>query len=161
MRERGSAREDPLALFLTWTTYGSWLPGDERGWVVKPGQFLAPNPLREKAAGSKMTEAELKLDSVQREIVENVVAEHCRIRGWYLHAVNCRTQHVHSVVTAPGRDPDDVLDQFKAWCTRRLKKRQLKKVRQKWWSQGGSKRQLFDEADLRAAIRYVQEGQDD
>jgi hypothetical protein len=29
--------DEPLAYFLTWTTYGSWLPGDERGWVAKPG----------------------------------------------------------------------------------------------------------------------------
>jgi len=21
-----------IAIFSTWTTYGSWLPGDERGW---------------------------------------------------------------------------------------------------------------------------------
>ncbi len=31
--------EDPLALCLTWMTYGSWLPGDERGRVEKPGRF--------------------------------------------------------------------------------------------------------------------------
>jgi hypothetical protein len=24
-------RDEPLAYFLTWTTYGTWLPGDERG----------------------------------------------------------------------------------------------------------------------------------
>jgi hypothetical protein len=30
---------EPLAYYLTWTTYGTWLPGDERGWVAKPGQF--------------------------------------------------------------------------------------------------------------------------
>ena len=26
---------EPLAYFLTWTTYGTWLPGDERGWNRK------------------------------------------------------------------------------------------------------------------------------
>jgi predicted nucleic acid-binding protein len=35
--------DDPLALFLTWTTYGSWLSGDERGWVEKPGCFREPD----------------------------------------------------------------------------------------------------------------------
>jgi hypothetical protein len=35
---------DPLAYFLTWTTYGTWLPGDERGWVERPGQFRPPTP---------------------------------------------------------------------------------------------------------------------
>jgi hypothetical protein len=44
-REPGSVpRDEPLAYFLTWTTYGSWLPGDQRGWVAKPGQFRAPDP---------------------------------------------------------------------------------------------------------------------
>ena len=23
----------PLAYLITWTTYGTWLPGDQRGWV--------------------------------------------------------------------------------------------------------------------------------
>lgn len=39
--------DDPLALFLTWTTYGSWLPGDERGWVEKPGRFRESDAERE------------------------------------------------------------------------------------------------------------------
>jgi REP element-mobilizing transposase RayT len=53
--------------------------------------------------------------------VEDTIHDHCRIRGWHLHAVNCRTNHAHVVVTAPDRDPEEVMDQFKAWCTRRLK----------------------------------------
>ena len=167
-RDPGSIpMDDPLALFLTWTTYGSWLPGDERGWVEKPGRFREPNAKRETAARGRMTEPELTLDAPQRDIVEKTIADHCRIRGWHLHAVNCRTQHVHVVTTAPNRDPDDVLDQFKAWCTRRLKEKLTSKpeapakVRKKWWTQRGSKRRLYDEASLEAAIRYVLEGQGD
>src|SRR5205823_4191361 len=68
-----------------------------------------------------MTEDELTLNNEQRKIVEKTIADHCRIRGWHLHAVNCRTQHVHVVVTAPNCDPQGVMDQFKAWCTRHLK----------------------------------------
>ena len=40
---------DPLQLFLTWTTYGSWLPGDGRGWVEKPGRFRQPDAKREQS----------------------------------------------------------------------------------------------------------------
>ncbi len=25
--------DDPIGYFLTWVTYGTWLPGDARGWV--------------------------------------------------------------------------------------------------------------------------------
>ena len=42
--------DDPLALFLTSTTYGSWLPGDERGWVEKPGRSREPDAKREQDA---------------------------------------------------------------------------------------------------------------
>src|SRR6266852_3241946 len=115
---------EPLAYYLTWTIYGTWLPGDERGWVAKPGQFRAPDAKRKEAAQRLMPESALTLDSEHRRCVEDTVADHCRIRGWHLHVVNCRTEHVHVVVTAPKRDPDVVMDQFKAWCTRRLKELQ-------------------------------------
>jgi hypothetical protein len=140
--------DEPLAYFLTWTTYGSWLPGDPRGWVNKPGDFREPDPSRERTAANLLTESVLTLTVDQRRLVEETIAAHCRIRGWHLHAVNARTQHVHAVVTAPGRSPDDVMDQFKAWCTRKLKERERSlgtadnSVRQNWWTQRGSKRRI-------------------
>ena len=177
-RDAGSMpMDEPLAFFLTWTTYGSWLPGDQRGWVRKPGQFMAPDPRRESESRARMTEPEVTLDGHQREVVEHTIAEHCRVRGWRLHAVACRTQHVHVVVTAPDCNPEDVMRQFKAWSTRRLKEQQLKpeaqakapsrphfavesRVREKWWTEGGSRRSLYDEDSLAAAVGYVLEGQD-
>src|SRR5271157_5010952 len=83
-RDAGRVPQDePLAYFLTWTTYGSWLPGDERGWVAKPGEFLPPDAHLEQASRSLMTEPQLILDSTQRELVENTIADHCRHRGWH------------------------------------------------------------------------------
>jgi REP element-mobilizing transposase RayT len=173
--------DDPLAYFLTWTAYGTWLPGDERGWVAKPGVFRLPDPDLEAAALPLMTEPALILDNEQRRIVEQTVADHCRIRHWHLHVVNARTKHIHAVVTAPRRKPKDVMDQFKAWCTRKLKEHLLKTcgeavnlkpeaqakdsaatlmVRENWWTQGGSKRQLFTDTALENAILYVRDCQD-
>ena len=155
--------QDPLAYFLTWTTYGSWLPGDERGWAAKPGRWMRPDPQRVESARKLMTEPELTLSPSQREIVEGTVTDHCQIRRWHLHIVNCRTQHVHVVVTATNRDPADVMDQFKAWCTRRLKEHAESQGninhRNNWWTQRGSQRQLFHEASVEAAIVYVVDGQ--
>jgi REP element-mobilizing transposase RayT len=159
--------DDPLGFFLTWTTYGTWLPGDERGWVAKPGRFRQPDAKLKAGAARLLTEPFCTLDEGQRCVVENTIAEHCTIRSWYLHKVSCRTNHVHVVVTAPGRDPEEVMDQFKAWCTRRLKELERSRhedataIRQNWWTQRGSKRWLNDEASLEEAIRYVAEGQTD
>lgn len=150
---------EPIAYFLTWTTYGTWLPGDERGWVEKPGRFQTPNSQLEAAARSLLTETPCILDTWQRSLVEETIAKHCEIRGWHLHAVNCRTNHVHVVVTAPV-DPEVVRDQFKSWCTRQLKRQQQaadpsRLIRMKWWTERGSNRWLNDEESLAVAIQYV------
>jgi hypothetical protein len=156
---------DPLAYFLTWTTYGTWLPGDERGWVEKPGRFRPSNPRLQAIAESLLKEEPCVLNLEQRRLVEETIAKHCAIRGWHLHVVNCRTQHVHVVVTAQA-PPKPVRDQFKAWCTRYLKEKQradnadlCHPVRSNWWSKGGSQRWLNDDESLAEAIRYVRDCQ--
>jgi REP element-mobilizing transposase RayT len=114
-----------------------------------------------------MTEEPLFLTEGQRIIVNETVALHCQIRGWYLHAVNCRSNHCHAVVTASSHDGEQVRDQLKSWCKRKLKEQQRsngivsKDVREKWWTGNGSARYLFDEESLEAAIRYTLEAQDD
>src|SRR5208283_3273580 len=111
---------EPLGFFLTWTTYGTWLPGDERGWVERGRGFQLPDPIRKREAEARMTEDACILENEQRLVVDKTITDHCRIRGWKLYILNCRTNHVHVVVTA-ARKPDDVRNQFKAWCTRHLK----------------------------------------
>ena len=155
---------EQLAFLITWTTYGTWLPGDERGWVERGRGFQLPDPIRKQEARARMTEDVCLLDKEQRRLVEKTIADHCRIRGWQLHIVNCRTNHVHAVVTAE-RDPDDVRDQFKAWGTRRLKELERSRgrpeatMRKKWWAEKGSERRLWDNASLEGAVQYVRDGQ--
>ena len=76
---------EPLAYFLTWPTYGTWLPGDERGWVSSTatvGNF--PIPLCKREAQARLTEDACLLDQDQRQLVELTIADHCRVRGWTL-----------------------------------------------------------------------------
>ena len=151
----------PLADLLTWTTYGTWLPGDERGWVEPGKGILSPDSKRSELAQAIMIESACLLTMSQREIVERTIADHCAIRGWQLHAVNCRTNHVHAVVTADVA-PKEALNQLKAYCTRRLKEHLYAHgydVRRKWWSEGGSKRYLNTVQALDSAIHYVLHGQ--
>src|SRR5262245_26201359 len=89
---------EPLAFLVTWTTYGTWLPGDARGWNRKgEAENQRPNPLFVEMAQSRMKEAEFRLSVVDRRIAEQTIRDHCRIRGWHLHAVNARSNHVHLV----------------------------------------------------------------
>jgi REP element-mobilizing transposase RayT len=150
---------EPLAYFLTWTTYGTWLPGNDRGWSRKGEPEVQPaNPFFSEMARSRMKEREFTLSLGQRDLVEDTIRQHCEFRRWALHAVNARTNHVHAVVTAAGYRPEMVRDQFKAWCTRRLK--EAGAARHRFWTEGGSCRWINDEASLESAVVYVLEVQD-
>ena len=62
---------DPIAYFLTWTSYGTWLPGDDRGWNRKGDEAnLHPDPLGHDSAGSHLKEAPFQLAENDREVVE-------------------------------------------------------------------------------------------
>ena len=118
-----------------------------------------------------MTEDACILDGEQRTLVEATIQDHCRIRGWDPHAVNCRTNHLHVVVAAHAA-PKVIRAQFKAWCTRHLKELEIARqrsrgrvgndvaVRQNWWAERGSQRFINDGRSLEAAIIYVRDGQD-
>src|SRR4051794_14531911 len=97
---------EPLAYFLTRTTYGTWLPGDERGWVQWHEGLQQPSEPLQRYSTGKMVEAAITLDPHQRELVDETIRRHCEIRNWSLHALNVRTNHVHAVVTASGYLPD-------------------------------------------------------
>ncbi len=156
---------DPLAYFLTWTTYGTWLPGDGRGWHSNTGMWCQPDELRRHWSQIRMTEEALVLNREQRDKVEETIRRHCEIRGWHLYAVNCRTNHVHVVVEAKV-DADRVMDQFKAWSTRNLKALASNQSnsemasREKWWTENGSKPNLFTDEELHGAISYTVEQQE-
>ena len=151
--------DDPIAYFLTWATYGTWLPGDSRGWVEYRRGWQFPDAVRELEAAGKMTEDACRLSVEQREAVEKQIAETCRHRGWHLHAVNCRSNHVHVVVSAGRVRPKKIRSDLKAWATRCLKE-QFDATRENWWAERGSIRFVWDDSSLEAAVMYVAEGQD-
>jgi REP element-mobilizing transposase RayT len=100
------------------------------------------------------------LDDQGRVIVERVTREHAAIRGWDIHAINVRTNHVHVVVNCKGtHTPEVAMQQFKSWATRRLVEAGLADKGQDLWTDHGSTRYLNDATSLMSAIEYVQNRQ--
>ena len=151
-------RSGPMALFLTWTTYGSWLPGDDRGWCDARGVMREASHRLAMHAVRALRDARVELGQHDRGIVEAAVREHCGFRGWQLHAVNCRPTHVHVVVSAGEWPPGEVLRSLKAWCSRELSSRAGRRPR--WWTRDGSKRLLYDTRAVEDVVAYVLECQD-
>ena len=74
---------EAIGYFLTWTTYGSWLPGDERGWNRKgETENLPANPLFEQMALASLDEDPFLLNQEGQQIVEETIRKHCEIRVW-------------------------------------------------------------------------------
>ena len=115
-----------------------------------------------------MTEDACRLSTEQRDAVQRQIAETCQRRGWRLHAVNCRSNHVHVVVSAGDACPKKIRADLKAWATRCLKQhsRSLADAsgnhaeRENWWAEPRQRPVLVDDSSLEAAIVYVTEGQD-
>lgn len=118
--------------FLTWRTYGTWLPGQE-GFV---GYYRPPvGPRRiDHRVGDAATEAIPALARYARELlvgepvhlVESEATallrqfhETARYRGWALDAVAVLSTHVHIVVGVNGDpSPTALLRDFKSYGSR-------------------------------------------
>jgi REP element-mobilizing transposase RayT len=148
---------DPIGYFLTWVTYGTWLPGDARGWVEFQKGCQLPHRGLEAEAAERVTEDACCLNQKQRSAVELQIAEPCRHRAWHLYAENCRSNHVHVVVSAANVSPKKIRTDLKAWATRCLKQR-FDPTRENWWAERGSIRHLNNEAELETAVVYVTDG---
>ncbi len=154
---------------LTWTTYGTWLPGDERGFIgrvrVADGvresahrwgePVQAPNAALAAYARSRLKHAPVRLAVQQAACLGAQFQETAAHRGWRIKAFAIMTTHLHLVVGAGDETPaEDLLRDLKAYGSRALDRLANTRNR-KWWTAHGSRRLLADEAGLAAAIDYV------
>jgi REP element-mobilizing transposase RayT len=155
--------DTPLAYFISFRTYGTWLHGDLRGSIDRfhnryESPYLPPNNNWHRHNQELMKSKQVILGAKQRASVETAIREACRIRLWSLQAVNVRTNHVHTVVTA-NRIPKLVLNAFKANATRHLRAAGLWPHAFSPWADKGSNRRLWNERSVARAIDYVLHGQ--
>ncbi len=150
---------DPLAYFITFTTYGTWLHGRDSGSVDRehnlPGMPFLPADAELEAARKKaMRQQSYYLDEPRRTVVLRTILEVARHRGWKLWAVQVRTNHVHVIVTARDR-PEKVMSDLKAWSSRRLREAFGESADRDRWTQHGSTRYLNAESAIADAVVYA------
>jgi hypothetical protein len=150
---------DPIAYFITWPTYGTWLPGDERGWVEYHRGWQLPNRDLEQYCRSCMTEEQCLLTPEERSIALQQIVETCEYRQWIHYASACRSNHAPIVIGASNTSPKKIRTDIKAWCTRRLRERS-RPQQENWWAERGSIRFVWDDESLATVVQYVTEAQD-
>jgi REP element-mobilizing transposase RayT len=151
----------PLAYLITIRTYGTWLHGDERGSVDthdnynRPGSpRRPPNRLLYERMRENMKFPAVLLNSEQRRAVARAIEEVCKFRDYQLKALNIRTNHGHVVVAAQS-PPEKIANAFKSYSTRELRRCGLINADAKVWARGRSRRYLWRENHVAAAIDYV------
>ncbi len=156
--------------FLTWTTYGTWLPGDRRGFVSnvrdRQGQLVRFNkpgtpykrdvPALLRAARVRCKHAPVYLTKDQSRVVFKEVQQLCLFRNWQLLAIAIMHNHVHVLVQVAG-DPDgaDILRDLKTNVSRGLNRKEKQNQRKRWWTRSGSKRCLKTEESVIATASYI------
>ncbi len=155
--------DEPIAFLITFRTYGTWLAGDERGSIDKyhnkPGGARAvASSARQAIHADRLKSPPFLLNAKSRSVVENTIREVCAFREWPLIAINIRTNHGH-VVVGGNTGSDKMLNDFKAYSTRRLREAGEWKFEHSPWVDKGSRRFLWTEAHVDAAVNYVANGQ--
>jgi REP element-mobilizing transposase RayT len=120
---------------------------------------IPPRPRLKQAEIKQLVHDPVRLKKRQRAIVEQAVRDVCHHRKYQLRAINARSNHAHTVVSALS-DPEPILEAFKSYSTRALRETSLLDKSVKPWARHGSTIYLWKERDIEKAVEYVLLGQD-
>jgi hypothetical protein len=140
---------------VTWTTYGSWLQGDERGYV-KHGKILSGN--QQILLSNRMLQRAktVTLTPAQRAIVHQTILGEAKRMGQAIEAIAVCERHVH-IVARPCRESiGQIVSRYKNAAMFALcENAQIGRV----WTGGFDKRFCFTEDEVRCRIEYVRKHQ--
>ena len=136
---------------LTWTTYGSWLQGDERGWV-KNGTILEPDIRLYLTNKQKLKSGPVKLKESQRRLVKEIIFAESKKINHRIYALAVCSNHVHIVAEPCSESIPRIVKRYKRVSTYTLQKNGFNG---KVWTKGYDKRYCFNVKDLEIVINYV------
>ncbi|MCX7125093.1 MAG: transposase [Gammaproteobacteria bacterium] len=153
----------PLAYFITFRTYASWLHGDDRTSVDRTNNRfntpkIAPNPCLHRSMYDAQKQETVTLNKRHGDIILDAAAHVCDKNNWKIHALHVRTNHVHATITSE-RTPEHVMQQLKAHATRFLRIHKEFSKDKKIWSRHGSTEYLWLPKDLYFSSEYTIEKQ--
>jgi hypothetical protein len=139
-----------LGTMITMTTYGTWLRGDQRGWV-EDGVTFPTDAIKEDRDRTRLKELPFLFESARVHDIGKMMG-HALIDRMRLsiHAMTVESWHCHIVF---GRTEEHVADIVK--CAKDAVRYGLR-VDRPIWTAGYDKRFCFDELSLRTRIEYVE-----
>ncbi len=141
-----------LGYMITWTTYGTWLQGDQRGYV-KNGHIYSGNDHLMRANKQLQLQDEIRLIKIQQQIVREAIVKEARAQGQQILALSVNTTHVHIVSGNISKPISNIVAYYK-----KAARLALKSIGHegKLWTKGYDKRFCFNRESLERRIQYVQ-----
>jgi REP element-mobilizing transposase RayT len=140
-----------IGYMVTWTTYGTWLQGEKKGYV-KNGKILAQNDKLKSANQRQQKYPTVKLNSEQKQIVQNSIIEEAQRINHKIFAIAACSNHVHIVAGVSEESIEQAVHRCKYSATSALRKFGSQG---KIWSKGFDKRFCFADKELENKVRYV------
>jgi REP element-mobilizing transposase RayT len=140
-----------LGYMLTWTTYGSWLQGDQQGYV-KDSKVLPASPALESANKTRLQSPQFKLNTFGKNIVRSAMTEEAKKLGQKIYAVSTYSNHVHLVVNHIELPIEKVVSHYKNAARLALRDAGFCG---KIWTRGFDKRFCYSEMGLMEKVAYV------
>jgi REP element-mobilizing transposase RayT len=141
-----------IGFMATWTTYGTWLQGDKKGYV-KDAIILEANPELEKSNKELLKREQVKIPKRLREAVKNAILKESEDIRQKVYAITVCSNHIHIVVESIGKRCGYSVGRFKKAATKELRKYGFN---DKVWTKGFDKRYCYDEQEIEKKIKYVQ-----
>ena len=140
-----------LGYMITFTTYGTWLQGDKRGFV-KNGQTYAANQSLADSNKQNLSNNPVRLSITHRAIAAEAIFEKADQLNQKIRALAVCSNHVHLVADYVPVPIGSVVSHYKNSAQAALRKAGLAG---RVWTKGFDKRYCFDEQALKSRIDYV------
>jgi REP element-mobilizing transposase RayT len=141
-----------VGFMVTWTMYGNWLPGDNRGYV-KNGRILPADNRLLQANKARQKLPTVKLKTQEKKIVRREILAEAEKIGHEIIALAVCTNHVHLLTRPHSQSIEELVGRYKSLTTRALWKYGREG---RIWTKGYDKRFCFTQEEFAARKKYIQ-----
>jgi hypothetical protein len=140
-----------VGYMLTWTTYGTWLQGEEKGFV-KDAQVRGENVALKTDCDKKLKGSAVRFRGKEKAIVGDAIVEASGRFKQRIRAIAEHSNHVHIVCEYVDVPIGVLVGHYKNVARVALQKDGFVG---RVWTRGFDKRYCFDEKSLQERIEYV------
>jgi REP element-mobilizing transposase RayT len=145
-----------VGYMVTWTTYGTWLQGENKGFV-KNGEVRGENVAIKKDCEKKLEHEPVRLGRKEKEIVRGAIIEAAKRFKQKILAIAVYSNHVHIVCEYVDVPIEVIAGYYKNAGRIALQKNGFKG---RVWTSGYDRRFCFNKGELKTRIEYVNRHKD-